>query len=105
MLTFLENLAAGFWNFLRRCIGLILPFFSEAREYKALGRGLRWILHVVLLVGLLGLCWWINKVTGLGKLVTLPWLQEIFLPLVVFLGYVLLWLGWWLWKLLGPEQE
>jgi hypothetical protein len=105
MLSFLEKVATGFWNLIRRVVGLVLPFFTETRELKALGRGLRWTLHVVLLAGILVGLWWLNRALGVSGAVRERWLQDYFLPVVFLLIYVLLWLGWWLWKLLTPEAE
>jgi hypothetical protein len=105
VLTLLEKLASGFWNLIRRIVGLILPFFTEARELKALGRGLRWGLHILLLAGILAGLWWANRALNIPRLVKERTLQDVFLPLIFLLIYVLLWLGWWLWKLLTPEAE
>jgi hypothetical protein len=111
MLTFLERLAYGFWDLIRRAVALLIPFLSSARTLRGWGRGLRWTLTILLLVGILGGLTWINFHFGLDVL--LPRAPIVFgirlanfwLPILALLLYALLWLGWWLWKLLGPESE
>lgn len=69
--------------------------------------GLWWLLHVaVVVVVVLGL-WYVNGRYDLDKVLRSPWpwLHPFWLPLLFLLGYALCWLGWYLWKLLGPERE
>lgn len=110
MLTFLERMAAGFWSFSYRVVGLILPFFTRTRDVRQLGRTLWWILHVVLVLVVLGVCYWLNTYFNLGELLQAPTvfgirLKDFWLPILFLLLYTLAWLGWWIWQLLGPEED
>jgi hypothetical protein len=111
MLSFLEKLAGAFWGFLSRVVGLILPFFSRAGDVRQLGgRGVWWVLHVVAVVAILGVLYWVNTFPGVRELLTAPTVGRIrlidfWLPILFLLVYLLCWLGWWLWQLLGPEEH
>ena len=60
------------------------------------------MLIALILVGL----WFIGYLLGLDRYVRAPVeaLREVWLPLLFVLVYILIWLGWTLWKLLGPDQ-
>src|SRR5437870_1376555 len=108
MLSFLEKLASMFWDVIRRIVGLVLPFFSHAREYRAIGPGLKKFLHVFLLACILAGLYWVNWYFDLSRYLPkapTQFLRNSWLPIIFLLLYALLWLGWWLWKLLGPEEE
>lgn len=63
------------------------------------------ILNVlILIVGLVGL-WAVNNYTGLANVLRTRWmgLHRFWLPLCFLAAYVLFWVFWWLWRLLGPE--
>src|SRR5438309_1616911 len=100
------NLFYSIWDGVRRLMGLLLPFFGKARDFRGWGQGLRWGAHIVLLAGVvIGLAI-IGYILELRRFMAAPWwiLREFWLPIVFLLVYVLSWLGWWLWKLLGPEE-
>jgi IcmF-related N-terminal domain len=101
------GLIAAIWNRFRQLLGLVLPFFSKAKDLKGTGPALRRFLHVLLLVIILAGLAVLNWVLDFDKLLPVRWalLRHGFLPLLFLLLYVLMWLGWWLWKLLQPEQE
>jgi hypothetical protein len=101
------GLLAAIWNWFRQLLGLVLPFFSKARDLKGMGSQLRGVLHVVMLVLILVGLAIIHHLLDLGKLIQTPYplLANYWLPLLFLLVYVLMWLGWWLWKLLQPEEE
>ncbi len=114
MLAFLEKIAVGFWDVIRRIAGLIMPFFSQARDFQGYSRALKWTLHILVLIGIVVGLWWIDvkfQLAGLlavgtkhvGKL-NVP-IGDFWLPIIFLLVYVLGWLAWWLWRLLGPEEE
>jgi hypothetical protein len=94
-----------FWDGL---VNLILPA-SEETGMRAMSRGLRWILHALLLLALLALLYWLNSPSVLNMPEKLPgypaWVKHGWLPILFVLFYVLCWLGWWLWKLLSSEEE
>ncbi len=93
---------SGLWNGLRRVIGLILPVFAKARDFRGMSSGVRWTLHLLLLAGILVGLFFLNQYVR--HWIRHPLLSNIWLPLLFLLVYVLAWLGWWLWKLLGQEE-
>jgi hypothetical protein len=111
MLSFLERCASVFWDVIRRIVGLIVPFLSSSRDFSGIGRGLRRLLAFLVLAGILiGLTWvnWHYKLRSLlpdAPTVFGVSLGDYWLPILALLLYLLIWLGWWLWKLLGLEEE
>lgn len=110
MLGFLENFAAGFWDFLRKGVGLVLPFFSQEKEYKGMTPTYRRTLHIILLLiivlVLFGVSYWLD----LGRYLLAPTifgipLRNLWLSILFLLVYALFWLGYWLLKLMGPEEK
>jgi hypothetical protein len=69
--------------------------------------GLWWLLHLVIIVIVVLGLWYINWQYDIDKVLNSPvqWLHQFWLPLLFLLGYALCWLGWYLWKMLGPERE
>jgi hypothetical protein len=106
MLQFFERLASGFWDVLRRIAALFLPFLSQGQRFKGWGAGLRWTIRIILLVGFIALLWWINWYFDLSRLTLAPkrWLKDYWLPILGLISYAIIWLAWWLWRLLGPED-
>ena len=93
------------WNGLKALFSLILPFFGRA-SLRGITPVLRWVLHVLMLVIILGLLWYLNWYFDLEKALRSPFpiLHRIWLPLLFLLVYLLGWMGYWLWHLLGPEH-
>src|SRR5436190_22015438 len=101
------NLIYRFFDLIRRWVGLILPLFSEAADFRAWPKWLKVFLHVLVLSMIL---------VGLFYLNENPWvqrnlktkagttLQQIYLPLLFMVLYLLRWLGFWLYKLLSQEE-
>jgi len=98
---------AAIWNGFRQLLGLVLPFFSKARDLKGMGPQFRRFLHVLMLVAILACLAFLNWALDLDKLLPVRWalLRYGWAPLLFLLIYVMMWLGWWLWKLLQPEEE
>jgi hypothetical protein len=105
MLEFLERLASGFWTYISRVAALISPF-GRGREFFRMGPGLRAFLHIVMLAAILGGLYWANWYFKVDELLKAPHrlLRTLWLPILFLLLYTMTWLGWWLWKLLGPEE-
>lgn len=109
MLTLLERLASAFWTYIARVVALISPF-GRGREFFRMGPGLRAFLHVLVVVCVLVLLWWINTSPKIFTLLRTPTvgggidLRMFWLPILFLLLYTMTWLGWWLWKLIGPED-
>jgi hypothetical protein len=96
-----------FFGAIRSAIGLVLPVFAEAADFRSWPKWLKVVIHLLLL-GLI--------LAGLYVLNENPWvqrnlltkadktLQQIYLPLLFLVLYVLSWLGYWLYKLLTEEE-
>jgi hypothetical protein len=96
------------WNGLRQLIGLVLPIFAKARDFRATGLVVRWVLHVLVLVVILALLTALqNLVPGLKT--SLPYFRfrdlNFWLPVLFLLLYALVWLGRWLWLVWMAEEE
>jgi hypothetical protein len=105
-LYFLERIAFGFWDAIRRVAGIVFPFLTSARELRRLGHALRWILHILLLVAILVGAYFLGRALSLDSVLIGPKpLRPYWLCIIILLIYVLAWMAWWLWKLLGPEEE
>jgi hypothetical protein len=101
MLAFLKRI----WG---AVAGLFLPVLGKARGSQGLATGLRWTIHLVLLAAALIGLYFLNKVGSFPDLVkpsAFPAVRDFWLPILGLLLYGLVWLGWWLWKLLTPEEE
>jgi hypothetical protein len=95
------------WNGLTWLGSLLMPMFAlGGRAFRRLKPWLLWVLHVVLLLAVLGLLWFLNYVLELEHVLRAPWAfwRRTWLPLLFLLFYILCWLGVWLWKLLAPEK-
>ena len=93
------------WN----AILSIFPFFTDAQRLRRLGRGLFWVLHIIALVCVLGVLYWVNSYPWLQNMLrapaSIPALRPFWLPILFMLLYAILWLGWWVYKLLAPVSE
>jgi hypothetical protein len=93
------------WTGLTSLGEIIVPLFSRAK-WRGFFGVLRWVLHFLFLALILLGLWYLNYAFDLEKALRSPWplLHKVWLPLLFFLLYVLGWLGYWLYKLLGPER-
>ncbi len=91
----------------RGFIGLLLPIAGKATGSPGFGMGVRWVIHILVIVGILVGLHFLNQWLRIYEM--LPGhhylLQQNWLPLLFAIGYVLCWLGWWLWTLLVTEDE
>src|SRR3954463_11994257 len=98
------------WNGLKQLGALIFPMFAGARTLRGPGPVARRVLHVLAVCAVLVALGVVNVVFGLDRYLRVPlapltWLREVWLPILFLLFYSLCWLGWFLWSLLGPDQE
>lgn len=89
----------------RSGLGLLFPVFARVGDFRHWGRVAYGVAHVLLLVAILVGLAFLNRSLRLEELVVGPSraLRDLWLPLLFFLFYLICWVGWWLWKLLGPE--
>jgi hypothetical protein len=96
---------AAIANAVRQAVGLILPVFAKAGDFRRWNRWVWRILHLILLCAILFGMWWLNKYFEFKTL--LPSAPDayrpFYLPTLFLLLYGLSWIGYWLWRLLGEE--
>lgn len=106
-MEFVYNLIYRFFDLIRRWVGLILPLFSEAADFRAWPKWLKAFVHVLILAMILAGLFFLNENPWVQRnLLTKASvrLQQIYLPLLFIVLYVLTWLGYWLYKLLSQEE-
>jgi len=98
------GILTAIWDALRRVAGILLPVGKSVR-IRNLGTGLRWTLHILLLLGILVLLHFLNRLI-LGNITSgFEFFNRNWLPILFLLVYVLAWAAWWLYKLLSAEEE
>src|SRR2546423_15432605 len=97
------QLVTGLFDTVRSWVGLVLPVFATAADFRHWPRWAWRVVHLLLLVAVLVGLYFLNRYLEVGRLLLLrtEWLQQFYLPLVFLLLYALSWLGFWLWGLLG----
>lgn len=91
---------------IRQAVGLVLPVFAKAGDFRRWNPWVWRILHLILLAAILVGLWWLNGYFQLGHFLqgVDQQYRQFFLPALFLLLYILSWLGWWLWKLLAEEE-
>jgi hypothetical protein len=105
MMRFFSWIMEGVWWFIRYTI----PVFYPSDVYRA-ATGRRWPmwwLHILILALVLGGLWFLNYWFDIRTYTPTanPYVAYSWLPLLFMLIYSLSWLGWWLYKLLIPEED
>jgi hypothetical protein len=100
--TFIGNVLGT----IRSWIGLLFPMFATAADFRQWPRWLWRTIHVLLVIGILVGLYFLNKWLEVDKLLLLKseMLRPYYLPLMFLLLYLLSWLGYWVWRLLGEEE-
>src|SRR5262245_7538844 len=107
-MNFLYRIMSG----VRAVVGVILPVFSKAGDFRNWPSAVWMLLHLFLLAAVLAGLTWANYHFDFATLLKekandLPPVGKdyLFLPLVFLLGYASIWVGWWIWRLLFPGEE
>lgn len=105
-MAFLMNIV----NWLRQLVGLIFPVFAKAKDWPGLTTGVRWAVRIVLFAAILVVLWYLNGYLKVNEKLhktppSLQWMREYWLPIFFVMVCLLIWLAWWLWKLLWQEEE
>lgn len=105
MLKLLQKIGDGCLTLL----ALVFPMFAPARagSVEAAHPLGRWAARSVLVSLMLLLLWWVNQSETLNLKALIPFgrIGEFWLPLFAFCLYAILWLGWWLYRVLSLEIE
>lgn len=94
------------WNGAKWLFKAIALPVTKLRGMRGFRQFVRWSLHFVCVaVALLGL-WYLNYSFELEKVLRVPFplLRQVWLPLLAFTIYLLTWVGWWLWRLMGSNN-
>lgn len=89
----------------RAFLGLFLPMYQKARGPGGMPHWLGIVLHVLIVAAILASLFWINSKWFHLDISAAPWLRESWLPVLGLLIYALIWLSYWLWKLLVSDEE
>src|SRR5438128_2414915 len=100
------QLLSAFFDSIRQAVGLVLPVFAKASDFRRWNPWVWRVLHLLLVLGILTLMWWLNRVYDVGYfLQAVPTAyRQFFLPVLFLLVYALCWLFYWLLRLLGEEE-
>jgi hypothetical protein len=93
---------ATFVAWIRGLIGIVLPIFAEAADFRTWPKWFRLLVHAIILGVIFYGLWYLNKqpfVQNLLKSRATNAVKEIYLPLIFLLIYVITWLGYFWWKL------
>ncbi len=95
------------WEFLKSLFALAFPMFTGGRSASAEAADAigRWAARTVLVAVVLLLLWLINQFSGLKHWIPYGRIGEIWLPLLALCLYAIIWLGWWLYRVLSLEIE
>jgi hypothetical protein len=102
LLTFL----GGILNGARSVVGLVLPIFADAADFRNWPGWLKALVGLAILGGLCVGAFYLQKAVDLGDLLKHipPKIRPYYLVLLVLLVVVFSWLAWILWKLLTKEE-
>ena len=96
-------------DFLKYLLFLAFPMLNPAEAARSGDPAVRWLGRIILVGVVLAILAVINQwaVFGLSNAIrpTAPWVGRLWLPLLGLCLYVMLWLGWWLYRLLSLEIE
>ncbi len=100
MVAFFEAM----WGVFLELIGVVFPVFQTG-NYLKIPKPVRWFLHVIFLIILLGVLYYLNDYFGVRFLIQDPRIQPYWLPLFFLLIYSLAWAAWWIWYLLISDAD
>jgi|GEM_PF-975767 len=86
-------------------LGLFAPMFGAVKGLGKPGSAMRWVLHALLFIGLIGLLGYIQFRFAIGRYVSAPHpvLRQFWLPLLGILAYANIWMLWLVWRLYDPK--
>ncbi len=98
----LIQLFVTFIQSIRSTVGLVLPMFAEAADFRTWPKWVKVLVHVIVLGIILYGLYWVNKLDFIQNLLKSKVninIQKVYTPLIFVLIYVLSWLGYFWWKL------
>lgn len=95
--------------FLKGLFYLVFPMFGGQEAPRSGDWAVRWLGRILAVTVVLAILAAINQssVFGLSNVIrsTVPWVGRLWLPLLALCLYIMLWLGWWLYRLLSLDIE
>ena len=92
---------------LRAMVGLIIPMFAEAADFRSWPTWVRLLVAAIVFGVIIFGLWWLNSLPVVQRylMVYAPtYIRPIYLPLVFTLLCVLSWVGYFWWKLFSQED-
>jgi hypothetical protein len=105
-MDFVYTIISRCFNYVRTWVGLILPIFSTAADFRHWPKWVWRTLHILAVIGILVGLWFLNRFFGVDQwLLHAPqFMQPFYLPMMFLLLYALSWFGYFVWRLLGQED-
>ncbi len=96
-------------NFLKRLFSLTFPMLGTPEAARSGDPAVAWLARLIIVGLVLAILAVINQsaMFGLSNVIhaTAPWVGRFWLPLLALCLYIMVWLGWWLYRLLSLEIE
>lgn len=101
----MANIFTAMWGFIQRTLGLLWPLGKNPS--RLFSPAVLWVIHILVVALVLVGVYFIGVYFRLDLQFdfTNPLLRQIWLPLLVFLLYLIAWLGWAVWKVLMSGHE
>ncbi len=95
-------LLSWMWGKVAGVFALLLPMFGRVTGVRR--STVFWVVHVVLVAGVVAGLWWLNRWLDLPRYLRAPagWMATVWLPMLFVLLYAILWLGYGLWVASRP---
>ncbi|MBV8487476.1 MAG: hypothetical protein JO161_04295 [Planctomycetaceae bacterium] len=87
------------WVLLQRLFDLAFPMVRG----RSGGSAGDWVARLVLLSVVLGVLALVNEILGIKSLISYGRISRYWLPLMAFCLYAMIWLGWWLYRLMNLD--
>ena len=91
----MRALIVWIWNGLGSLAAFFIPIFDKTGAWRHISRGLRWAIHILLVVGAVIGLHYLNRYYDLGRYIPRErFLGDNWLPILFLLCYLLGWLAW-----------
>lgn len=103
----LAGFAGAILNTIRSWVGLVLPIFAKAGDFRSWPRWAWQTIHFAILAAVLVGLYFLNRFLKIQDTYLLrhaDLLGQFYLPIVFLLLYVLCWAGYFIWKILGEGE-
>jgi hypothetical protein len=101
------GLLKGLWDGIRKVIGLVLPVFAKATDFKSWGPVFRWTVHILFVAAFVVGLYYLDSTNRIQGLINPNASSEVakhYLLVCFIIIYALCWVLWWIWRLLQEEE-